>query len=88
MNVPAPVTERFNRSMRGFDFNVASPIQAQALADYAQESHPAGSRRASSRFWAVPLSPASTASPEHFGKPNQNLFMPRFGFAYSLTPRP
>jgi hypothetical protein len=26
----------YNRSLRGFDANVASPIQAQALANYAK----------------------------------------------------
>ena len=38
---PSPVTERFNRSVRGFDASVASPIQAQALANYAQNPIPA-----------------------------------------------
>ena len=32
---PSPVTERYNRSIRGFDSSVASPIQAQVLANYA-----------------------------------------------------
>jgi outer membrane receptor protein involved in Fe transport len=35
-----PVTERFNRSVRGFDFAVANPITAQALAKYAQSPIP------------------------------------------------
>src|SRR5262245_16157050 len=37
---PGPVTERFNRSMRGFDYNVASPIEAAALAAYARNPIP------------------------------------------------
>jgi hypothetical protein len=37
---PGPVTERFNRSMRGFDFSAASPIQAQAVAAYAKSPIP------------------------------------------------
>lgn len=34
--VGLPTTERFNRSVRGFDFITASPIEAQVRAKYAQ----------------------------------------------------
>src|SRR6185295_4781575 len=37
---PGPVTERFNRSMRGYDFSVASPIEAAAVAAYARSPIP------------------------------------------------
>jgi len=34
------MTERFNRSVLGFDFNATSPIAAQAIAAYAQNPLP------------------------------------------------
>ena len=37
---PSPVTERFDRSVRGFDATAASPIQAQVLANYARNPIP------------------------------------------------
>ncbi|MDZ4799816.1 MAG: TonB-dependent receptor [Bryobacteraceae bacterium] len=36
----SPITERFNRSVRGFDSTVASPIEAQAKAAYAASPIP------------------------------------------------
>lgn len=35
-----PVTERFNRSVRGFDFDAASPIEGAAVAAYTQNPIP------------------------------------------------
>jgi hypothetical protein len=83
---PSPVNERFNRSIRGFDTTVASPIEAQALANYAQNPIP-----------EVPVSQFAVRGGLTFagvnGEPRtlwttkQNLFMPRIGFAYSLNPK-
>lgn len=36
----SPMTERFNRSVRGFDFGSTSPIAAQAIANYAKNPLP------------------------------------------------
>ena len=83
---PSPVTERYNRSVRGFDAGVASPIQAQVLANYAKNPIP-----------EVPVSQfrvmggltfaGVNGQPRTLWKTDQNLFMPRFGFAYSVTPK-
>jgi len=83
---PSPVTERFNRSVRGFDFAAASPIQAQAQANYALKP-----------IDQVPVSQFKVlggltftgvgGQPRTLWKTDQNYFMPRFGFAYSVTPR-
>jgi hypothetical protein len=83
---PSPVTERYNRSVRGFDASVANPIQAQVLANYAKSPIP-----------EVPVSQfrvpggltfaGVNGQPSTLWKTNQNLLMPRFGFAYSLTPK-
>ena len=82
---PSPLTERFNRSVRGFAVGTASPIQGQAVANYARNPIP-----------EVPLSQFQVlggltfagvnGQPRTLWKSNQNLFMPRLGFAYSLTP--
>jgi hypothetical protein len=83
---PSPVNERFNRSVRGFDAAAASPIQAQVLANYARNPIP-----------EVPVSQFQVlggltfagvnGQPRTLWNTSQNLFMPRFGFAYSLTPK-
>jgi hypothetical protein len=83
---PTPVIERYNRSVRGFDANVASPIQAQALANYARSPIP---ELPVSQFRAMGgLTFAGVnGQPRELWKKNQNLIMPRLGFAYSITPK-
>lgn len=81
---PSPVTERFNRSVRNFDATVASPIQAQVLQNYARNPIP-----------QIPVSQFKVlggltfagvgGNPRTLWKTNQNEFMPRVGFAYSMT---
>jgi hypothetical protein len=77
----SPVTERFNRAVRGFDYTDPNPIAAQALANYAQ--HPAPGLPAS-QFQV--LGGLMFASPQNRNLWNQgpgNL-LPRFGIAYQL----
>jgi hypothetical protein len=81
-----PVTERYNRSIRNFDFQAASPIQAQALANYARSPIP-----------EVPASNFSTkggllfagvaGQPRTLWAADKNNFAPRIGLAYQLTPK-
>jgi hypothetical protein len=83
---PSPVTERFDRSVRGFDATAPSPIQDQVLANYARSPVP-----------EVPVSQfrvlggltfaGVNGEPRTLWKTSQNLLMPRIGFAYSLTPK-
>ncbi len=83
---PSPVTERFNRSVRGFDANAASPIQAQALANYARNpipEVPVGQFQVRGGLTFAGVG----GQPRGLWKTNQNLLMPRLGFAYSLTPK-
>ncbi|HYP06949.1 MAG TPA: TonB-dependent receptor [Bryobacteraceae bacterium] len=83
---PSPVTERFNRSVRGFDFDAASPIEAQARANY--ELKPISEVPVSQFRVRGGLTFAGVnGEPSALWKTNQNLWMPRFGFAYSLTPK-
>lgn len=83
---PSPVKERFDRSIRNFDAGVASPVQAAAQANYARSPIP---ELPASQFRAMGgLTFAGVkGEPRELWKSNQNLFMPRIGFAYSLTPQ-
>jgi hypothetical protein len=79
-----PLTERFNRSVRGFDPNAVQPFEAQALARYAQNPTPeipAGQfqARGGLTFPGVGGEPRGL-----YNTPKRNL-MPRFGFAYKLS---
>ena len=81
-----PTGERYNRSIRNFDFSTASPVSQQAAANYARSPIP-----------QVPASAFKTTGGLLFagvgGQPNQlwgadkNNFAPRVGLAYTLNPR-
>lgn len=80
----APVTERFNRSVRGFDFTSASPLSAQVLANYARLKP------------AVPLSQFAVnggltfagynGQPREIWNASRVNFAPRFGLAWQVRP--
>ena len=82
----SPVTERYNRSSRDFDFTAANPIQAQAQAQYAKAPIP-----------EIPVSAFRTTGGLTFlgvnGQPRGQrdaywrAWMPRFGFAWQPRPR-
>ncbi len=81
-----PVTERFNRSSRDFDFATTNPIQARAAAGYTREPIP-----------EVPVSQFRTlggltflgtgGNPRGSRDPYWRAFMPRFGFSWQVRPR-
>lgn len=80
----SPTTERFNRTIRGFDFATPSPISAAALANYAKAP-----------IAEVPLSSFKTVGGLLFagvgGQPrglwsgDRNNLAPRVGLAYQLN---
>lgn len=84
--LPWPLTERFNRSIRGFDASVASPIEPQVRANCVQKPIP-----------EVPVSQFKASggldfagvggNPRTLWQTSKTNFMPRVGFAYSITPR-
>lgn len=81
-----PLTERFNRSIRGFDAAAASPIEAQARANYAlspiPELPPDQFRvRGGLTFAGV------GGLPRALWRADRNNFMPRLGLAYAANPR-
>jgi len=81
-----PIVERYNRSVRGFDFVDPNPIQAAAAANYAKNPIP-----------QVPASQFQTIGGLTYagvnGQPRglygsfTHDFAPRFGLAYSINPR-
>ena len=83
--LPSPLTERFNRSVQGFDPGATLPIAPQVLANYAKNPIP-----------QVPVSQFKVGGGLTFagvGGLSRNLwnyskkeFMPRVGFAWSLRP--
>ncbi len=81
-----PITERYNRSIRGIDLQTPNPISAQALANYAANPIP-----------QVPVSAFKTLGgltfagvgghPAGLWTPEKNNFAPRAGIAYQFTPK-
>ena len=81
--VEGPTTERFNRSVRGYDFKTPSPLSDQVRANYAKQPIP-----------EVPVDqfrlvggftfPGVGGQPRTLFSRDPNNFMPRAGFAYTL----
>lgn len=80
-----PLTERFNRTSRQFDFVSPSPIEQAAQAQYARNpisGLPPSQFRVPGGVTFVNL--GGNARGVH--DPDFRVFMPRFGFAYQLRP--
>ena len=76
----SPLTERYNRSVQGFDFATPNPIAARALANYAKNPLP---ELPVSQF-KVNGGLAFAGSPRELWTADKNNFAPRIGLAYSL----
>jgi hypothetical protein len=84
--LPSPLTERFNRSVETFNPAAALPIAAQVQQNYSQTPVP-----------QVPVSQFRVSggltfadvggNPRTLWNTSKKEFMPRIGFAYSLTPK-
>ena len=83
-DVDLPTTERFNRSVRGFDFNSPSPIAAAAQAAYAQSPI---AELPVSQFNPVGglLFAGVNGVPRGLWNTDWNNFAPRVGIAYALN---
>ncbi|MBI3681763.1 MAG: TonB-dependent receptor [Acidobacteria bacterium] len=73
-----PVTERYNRSVRGYDFVTPSPIEQQARANYARTPIP---QIAPGDFHAIG-GLTFAGSPRTLWNADKNNLLPRIGFAY------
>jgi Carboxypeptidase regulatory-like domain/TonB dependent receptor-like, beta-barrel len=83
--IESPVTERYNRSTRQFDFSTASPIEDEARANYARDPIP---EVPVNQFRVVGgLTFAGVAgNPRSLWSQDDNNIMPRIGLAYEVTP--
>ncbi|MDP3001183.1 MAG: TonB-dependent receptor [Bryobacterales bacterium] len=84
--IEGPLTERFNRSIRGLDYNAALPLEAQVKANYAKSPTPEVPPdqfrvRGGLTFAAL------GGLPRTLWERDANNFMPRIGFAYTATPK-
>jgi hypothetical protein len=79
----SPVTERYNRTIRGFDFTTQNPTGAQALANYAVSpvaQVPVSSFRTSGGL----LFAGAGGQSRGLWSADRNNFAPRIGLAYQL----
>ena len=77
-------TERFNRTLRGFDFSTPNPIEAQARTAYALapiDQVPAGMFRTMGGLTFA----AVNGQPRSLWQPDNNNFAPRIGLAWQVT---
>ncbi|MCI0724357.1 MAG: carboxypeptidase regulatory-like domain-containing protein, partial [Acidobacteria bacterium] len=81
-----PLTERFNRSVRGYDFQTPNPLEAQAKANYALNPIPE-LPVSDFRFTGGLTFPGVNGQPRELWNRQMGNIMPRFGFAYSLNPK-
>ena len=84
--IPGPLTERFNRSVGGFDFSAASPIEAAARTNYAARPIPEVPVE-SFRVLGGLTFPGVNGRPRHLMNRDRNNFAPRIGVAFSLDTR-
>lgn len=81
--VEGAVTERYNRTVTGYDFNTPNPIEAEAKANYARspiaELAPSQFKATGGLLFAGPNSRSIYNAPS-------NGLMPRIGFAWTATP--
>jgi hypothetical protein len=79
----SPMSERYDRAVRGFDRNTPNPIAAAAIVAYAQNPIP-----------QIPVSQFQVRGGLLFADPNHHQlwnpltkdFLPRFGIAYQFNP--
>ncbi len=81
--LPSSLTERFNRSVRGFDSTASSSISSKALQNYALS--PIAQVPASAFNVNGGLTFAGVNGSRDLWNRSTRNFMPRFGFAYSLA---
>jgi hypothetical protein len=84
--VERPTTERFNRTTRGFDFAAVNPVQAAALAQYAQSPI---AQLPASQFKTMGglLFASINGVPRTLWNTDWNNFCPRAGIAFALRPK-
>ena len=79
-------TERYNRSLRGFDFTTPNPISAAALANYTRTPI-ADVPVASFRTLGGLTFAGVNDEPRELSTADTNNFAPRMGLVYAFTPK-
>lgn len=81
-----PLTERFDRSVRGFDFGYVQPFESEVQARYA--NNPTPETPPSQLLTRGGLTFANVGGQPRglYNTPKDNI-MPRFGFAYRVNPK-
>src|SRR5262245_14471042 len=82
--VEGALTDRYNRSVSGFDFSAAQPIQAAVRANYAKNTTPEVPVDQFNVVGGLLFPGVNGAGRGLYETPKKN-FMPRFGFAYKLN---
>ncbi|MDP2997034.1 MAG: TonB-dependent receptor [Bryobacterales bacterium] len=80
----SPTTERFNRSIRGFDFSLPSPVSDLARANYAQNPIPALPADQFRTLGGVTF-PGVGGAPRGLWTADKNNFAPRAGVAWQAS---
>jgi hypothetical protein len=80
----SPVTERFNRSVRGFTLGQSHPIEAQAKANYTANPIPQIPASAFRVQGGLTFAGVNN-EPRALWSGDRNNFMPRVGLAYQLN---
>lgn len=84
--IEAPITERFDRTTRGFDFTTANPIEAQARENYAKAPIPELPVEAFRTMGGL-LFANQGGAPRSLWDADKTNLAPRFGFAWQMTPK-
>ncbi len=82
----SPATERFNRSIRGYDFGTSNPVEAQARINYAAApipELPVANFRATGGLQFAGVG----GQPRGLWEADRNNFAPRLGIAWQMRPR-
>lgn len=82
----APVSERYNRTIRGFDFTTPSPVSPQALANYARNPIPQVAASAFRTTGGLTFAGVN-GQPSNLWNADRNNFGPRIGLAYQMNPK-
>jgi hypothetical protein len=82
--LPSPMKERFNRSVKGFDFAAASPVEAAVRANYAANPIPQVPA-AQFQVRGGLTYPGVNGQSNLLWDTNKKNFMPRLSFAYSIA---
>ena len=81
-----PTDERYNRTIRGFDFTTPNPTSTQAAANYARNPIPQVPAAAFNPLGGL-LFAGVGGQPARLWGADGNNFAPRIGLAYTLTPK-